>query len=371
MKNHSLKALSLAVATLLMQSQAQAAPSEAQLSGVKLYGDVSIAQDSVTSWGPWTEFEPPAAGAPPLAQLPGTAELYRTLARATPAVSINQDLVGFGGFTNLTLFQGEGGIALDGPHSISLTGKAFGIPTANSLEAQAFQLQTTPLTTGIHPMLDSGRMNLDVNLDGIEYSSADAQNHQANLHLIASDLSSEVVKAKDVQASLYTRYIVKQYMAGDELNPNVVQRGTLEVGVIGYQTSLTDMDSLRAGGFQATYSGQSLNATGVSSNMTLSVDFGNSRWSGDFDHAGGYQAIGTVTGASFSSTQVTAGESTLQNSFVNGNFTGIRAAGAIGVSDITKDGVRDVAAFLAVQQSLGVQQSLPNRQQEASVGKVK
>lgn len=367
MKNHSLKALSLAAATLLLQTQAQAAPTSAELNSVKLYGDVTIAQDSVSGWGPWTEFEPPAAGAPPLAQLPNTSELYRTLAQvATPVTppALAQNLIGFGGFTNLTIFQGEGGIEFEGPHAIGLTGTAFDIPAAGSLEAKALQLQTTPLSTGTHPMLDSGKMAFDAN--GNEYSSIDAQNHQATLHLIESDLSSEVVKAEDVQASFYTRYIITQYMAGDEVNPNVVARGALEVGVIGYQTSFSDMDSLRAGGFVATYAGQSLNAAGATSNMTLSVDFGNSRWSGDFDHAGGYQAMGNINGSAFSSTQVTAGESTLQNSSVIGNFTGVRAAGAIGVSDITKDGVRDVASFLAVQQSLGVQPSLPNPQQAAS-----
>ncbi|MDI1258087.1 hypothetical protein [Aquabacterium sp.] len=366
MKNHSLKALSVAVATLFLQSQAGAA-TDAQLNSVKLYGDVTIAQDSVNGWGPWTEFEPPAAGAPPLAQLPRTSELYRTLPNVAPVADINQNLVGFGGFTNLTIFQGEGGIGeghieFDGPHSISLTGTAFGIPTAGSLDAQALQLQTTSLTTGTHPMSESGRMTLD----GTEYSSADAQNHRTNLQLIESDLSSEVVEAADVQASFYRRYTVTEYIAGDEIDPNVVERGTIEVGVFGYQTSLKDMDSLRAGGFLATYSGQSVSAFGATTNMTLLVDFGNSRWSGDFDHAGGYQAAGNINGASFSSTRVTAGESTLEKSFVNGNFTGVRAAGAIGISDITRDGVHDVASFLAVQQSLGAQQTLPNAQTAAS-----
>jgi hypothetical protein len=364
----ALKALSLAVATLLMQSHALATPSPEELNSVKLYGDVTIAQDSVNNWGPWEQFEAPAA-APGALSLPRTTvDFFRTLPKVTEReAGINQDLVGFGGFTNLTLFKGEGGegggggMESDGPHSVSLTGKAFDIPEVGSLAAQALQLQTTTLSTGTHPMPDSGKMRLN----GTDYSSVDGQGHQANLQLIPSDLSSEVVAAKDVQASFYTRYVITKYMAGDEIDPNVVERGALEIGVIGYQTSLRDMDSLRSGGFQATYTGQSLSAAGGSSNMSMLVDFEKSTVRGHFDQAGGYDFIAPIVGASFNSTRVTDGESTLQNSFVNGRFTGIRAAGAIGVSDITKDGVRDVAAFLAVQQSLS------NRIQEASVGKVK
>lgn len=48
----------------------------AQLQAITLYNDVSIAQDSVSSWGPWVEFEAPAAG--PAGGLPAS------LGSATP-----------------------------------------------------------------------------------------------------------------------------------------------------------------------------------------------------------------------------------------------------------------------------------------------
>ena len=70
-----LSALALASA-LLVQGSALAAPTQAQLQAITLYNDVSIAQDSVSSWGPWVEFEAPAAG--PAGGLPAS------LGSATP-----------------------------------------------------------------------------------------------------------------------------------------------------------------------------------------------------------------------------------------------------------------------------------------------
>ena len=60
----ALRATSLAAALVTGLSAHAATPAEMQT--IKLYGDVTIAQDSVKAWGPWEQFEAPAAGNPPV-----------------------------------------------------------------------------------------------------------------------------------------------------------------------------------------------------------------------------------------------------------------------------------------------------------------
>jgi hypothetical protein len=52
-----------------------------QLKAVKLYGNVSIAEDDIQAWGPWEQIEPPQAGPmSSLRNLAATREVYRPLA---------------------------------------------------------------------------------------------------------------------------------------------------------------------------------------------------------------------------------------------------------------------------------------------------
>ena len=372
MKNHPLKALGLAVATLVLQTQAQAAPTESQLNSVKLYGDVTIAQDSVTSWGPWTEFEPPAAGNPPLAQLPTTADLYRTLPQATtpggtttpPVVTPDPEpepaLVGFAGY--YALFRGgESGqeLTTDGPHPIILTGTEKTASTGGTFLPDALTLQVTPIT-GEYPPPTSIDLILDPERGVYTSSLTPTESGETLLALISN--SEAPVDAQTNQVSFYQ--LVSYIGAPDGgSSPQVVSH----LGVIGYGTPAGDMAALKRGNVTATYAGHSLTNGSAFVPMTMDVNFGTSTWSGTFNNgANSNVSVGDVTktavgfsvqggvinGASFS-TNAGSTFSATDGSVagrVNGSFYGPQAAAAAGAYDVTKNGVRYVDPFLAVKQ---------------------
>jgi hypothetical protein len=332
----TLKALSLAVATLLAHSHAVAAPTPEQLDSVKLYGDVTIAQDSVNNWGPWEQFEAPAAGPVALTLPKFNIDFFRTLPKVKED-GLNQELAGYGSFASMGSNQNvEGG----DPewHPLELTGTAFNLPALGSLSPEGLQLITTTPEGGSYLMPDSGKM---IKL-GESYTSVDAQGRINSLTLIAP----ESIDPAKIQASFYQRQVITDYTSdGDN---SEVREGTFEVGVIGYKTSLSDMSSLRASGFQAYYAGQSLSATSGSNSMNMTVNFGNSTWRGNFEAGGGIAASGSVSGNSFNATSINAGESQAQG-YIKGNFTGPMAAGLMGYLNVTANGTNTQAAFLAAQ----------------------
>jgi len=334
---YALKTLSLAVATLLAHGHAAAAtPSSEELASVKLYGNVTIAQDSVNNWGPWEQFEAPAAGPVALTPPSFSLEFFRTLPKVKED-GLNQELAGFGTFAVIEQNENaEGGFQW---HNIELTGTAFNQPAPGSLSPQGLQLLTTTVDESTHLMPDSGKLVQT----GDTYSGINAQGHLTSLALIPSDVDSE-----KAQASFYQRQIITDYITDTEGNINDVLRGSIEVGVIGYKTATSDMSALRANNFQANYVGQSLSLAAGFQSMSMSVNFGNSTWHGNFDAAGGISASGSVSGNSFNASSINAGESSAQG-YIRGNFTGPMAAGLMGNLDVTANGGRTQASFLAQQ----------------------
>lgn len=336
---YALKTLSLAVATLLAHGHAAAAtPSPEELASVKLYGNVTIAQDSVNNWGPWEQFEAPAAGPEALSLPKFSTELFRPLPKF-----INQELAGYGFFAIMDS-KSENASAW---RPIELTGTAFNLPAVGSLSPLSLQLRTTAPDGGTYLKPDSGKL---VQTGGI-YAGINAQGHLTSLALIPSDVDSE-----KAQASLYQRQIITAYVRDKEGNITGIREGSYEIGVIGYKTSLNDMSALRANNFQANYVGQSLSLAAGFQSMNMSVNFGNSTWHGNFDAAGGISASGSVSGNSFSANNINAGESSAQG-YIKGNFTGPMAAGLMGALDVTANGGRTQAAFLAQQVPQQVQET--------------
>jgi hypothetical protein len=353
----ALKALSLAVATLLMQSHALATPSPEELNSVKLYGDVTIAQDSVNNWGPWEQFEAPAA-APGALSLPRTTvDFFRTLPKAT------ENLIGFGAFTTLTFSAAEGGEGggqqqnTDGPHPLSLTGTALASSTSGSIFPDSVQVKTSPLSTGSYAMPDSGKLTLQ---DGA-YSRAN-DHEQVSLALFPADFND----SEKTKVSFYVKTI-NEYINSPE---NRTQRVTWETGVIGYRTSITDIAALHIQGAKADYVGNSLTNNGFAP-MVMHVDFGgagswNGTWNNGVDSNGavGFSASGSMNGAQFSSTSITTRDEASISGSVKGAFFGPNAAAVGGVADITKNETRYVNPFLAVKQAPLVQQ-VPQVQPDA------
>ncbi|MBC7699273.1 hypothetical protein [Aquabacterium sp.] len=342
MKNHSLKALSLAVATLLLQSQAQAAPSEAQLSGVKLYGDVTIAQDSVTSWGPWTEFEPPAAGAPPLAQLPNTAELYRTLALAAAP-----ELIGFAS-VHTQIRTGEG-LAFAAPYTIGLTGTPTKVSLAGSFLPDSFVLQVTGANAGNYPLPTSIPLTLQ---DGVYVSSLTPTPEGRTTLALVTNPDDPI----DAQASQVSFYQLLSYL-GAEDGPS--RQVLLQTGVIGYATSAADMASLQNGKVKATYTGYALTIEAGFVPLIMHMDFGASTWDATVNNgantngtAGFHVDKGRIDGALLSTTASSTFTSTTPGSIagsMGGSLLGTQAAAVGGNYNVTQNGTQYSGSYAGVQ----------------------
>ena len=94
------------VATLLGSSLAQAAGfNEEDWKKTRSYGNVTVAEDSVDQWGPWSAFVEPAAGGPtinPLAFIGGgNSAPYRTL----PEVISNDNFCGTGNWCGYAIYS--------------------------------------------------------------------------------------------------------------------------------------------------------------------------------------------------------------------------------------------------------------------------
>lgn len=341
MKNHSLKALSLAAATLLLQTQAQAAPTSAELNSVKLYGDVTIAQDSVSGWGPWTEFEPPAAGAPPLAQLPNTSELYRTLAQATAP-----ELIGFASvYTQVR--TGEG-LAFADPYTIGINGTPTKVSLDGSFLPDSFVLQVTEATAGDYPLPTSVPLTLQ---DGVYVSSLTPTPEG----LTTLELLTNPDDPIDAQASQVSFYRLVSYLGSpDGPSPQVL----VQVGVIGYATSAADMANLQSGKVTATYTGYAATFEAGFVPLIMNVDFGASTWSATVNNGGhtngtaGFTTDGGINGSSFSTNASSTFTSTtpgVTTGSMGGSFFGTQAAAVGGAYKVTQDGAQYSASFAGVK----------------------
>jgi len=130
-------------------------------------------------------------------------------------------------------------------------------------------------------------------------------------------------------------------------------------------------DAYNSTGYWASFSmrGYALDNQGSNPPISMSVNFGNSTFTltsnGGVDGSVrtetatngttllkgqvGYTATGTVSGVTFSSSTVTTGDQGAISGKVKGAFFGPSAAAAGGVTDLTKNGARYTAPFLAVQ----------------------
>lgn len=339
-----IKAIALAVAGLVLQTQAMAAPTADQLNSIKLYSDVTIAQDSVTGWGPWTEFEPPAAGNPPLNLPPLTSDLYRSL----PQVAGNEgELLGFGVF--YTVLNSNGNPVSDGQgHALTLTGTDVSPATGGRLLPDVLGLQIDALT-GSYPA-SSTPEQLTRQEDGSYTRVSDLES--TRLVLIDSP------DAPAGSLAPVTFYQLISYISDGNTEGDPTVQGVTHTGVIGRTTSINDIAALRLGNVTATYNGHSLVNQGNLAPMTLTVNFGQSSWSGTWNNgvsangAVGFSAAGILSGAQFSSTpgSITALDSNNISGSVRGAFYGAQAAAAAGIADITKNNVRHVDPFIAFKQ---------------------
>ncbi|MDE2401142.1 MAG: hypothetical protein KGL90_05720 [Burkholderiales bacterium] len=331
-----LSALGLATA-LLAQSHAVAAASQEQLESIKVYDGVSIAQDSTSSWGPWTEFEAPAAGPTAQLNLPKfTPDFYRSIGVLTPsqAPAIVEcaagSLCGFGAFVTGTAEQPSA------VHSFITQGSTTGESSTPAILGETVRLTTSALAGGTNLMPDSGVLTLD----GINTYSRNT----AGVASVALSLqqAGEALDPRETRA-MFANAWMQSYLSGSGNSAQMM------LGAIGVTTTAPDMNALRGSGATATYTGLGIDSQTGKPRVRMNVDFGKSSFSMTFNEGGAvstsptFTGSGTISGSNFTTTALSAGTT----GFARGAFTGSNAAGAIGVADVTQSGTHTVTPFIA------------------------
>lgn len=332
----AVRATSLATAIVACLTSVSAhAANTVQMQNIKLYGEVTIAQDSVQSWGPWEQFEAPAAGNRlPLPTFGSDASnLYRPISpvinpEPNPQPAPETKLTGFGTFVQY--YDGEGTYIRTTPDqalvtaSISGTTNSLGLPTYVSA---VFDPHTALGTTGL-PLDSTGQLNITDR----GYGSPDGR-------ITVSPVTVPDIDPNAIQAWPY----LLQYINGVETVQVEASSSdyfsNAQFGAVGVQTSATDMAALRSGNFTATYAGMGLATKGT---FSMTANFGSATFSArmtDTSTDTSYKLTGGINGATFASTSV---RSSLGGAQVTGGmagaFTGKNAAGLIGNISVSATG---------------------------------
>lgn len=387
MANRAPTLLATALAAACSLSAHAEAPTQADFAKVVLYSNVTIAQDSANSWGIWEELEPPAAGTQaPLPQLAGAVDPYRPLGNVTPTTLITPTtpvtpqpsvplcvsgaMCGFGVITSLTESY-----TLEQPQAVS---------SEAPLERMGFQL----LATITQPNEDANRWQpqaLLVNLQGVrsdvtaptgfvglgplEQERSDMGFVHSYQSFVEGSSSTEARIATDTSdpgvdavGRMLGDIVISRYVSGVDAPGTVNSQRSFVYGVWGITTSVAEMNELRMSNAQATYSGKTFNAAGVSTGgVFMSVNFGSSTFTADFngglnaqnplangtlqttasgttqvDGALSFRASGAISGSLFSANNLQiAGPNNSITGKVEGAFFGSNAAVAAGVVDVT------------------------------------
>jgi C-lobe and N-lobe beta barrels of Tf-binding protein B len=370
-------ALALAVALATAPALQAAQPTDEQLRSIKLYGDTTIAEDSVERWGFWEQFEPPAAGNSPSVAMPaGPANWYRPLASgitpvtppgpvAPPSLNLpceSGGLCGFGMFTQVENFTAvETARPTEQSDGVGRETRAESLPflplsvhpyafAATELEPSGEGTAPYPASVSVAPVAlgtvsvpnaHTGTASMD---DGCctYYGNGGSANMQPeNKWLLL-----------EAQVAWYTGTVRTDT---ESFFPHIIS------GVVGRLTSAADMDALNKGNVTASYSGRLLSdrEMGVYNTVNLAVNFGNRTFTGDINGGAdvanrlalqslpnGQTSVqngmglkidaGVIDGSRFQSTRLSATDGNITAGAVSGGFFGPGAAAAGGVIDVTK-----------------------------------
>ena len=163
---------------------------------------------------------------------------------------------------------------------------------------------------------------------------------------------------------------VGDYISGGDGGESGTWSETYGPYVAGITTPQAYLDTQRLDNMTANYAGNSYN-WGYQTPVNMTVNFGNSTWSGSWNGGAdgsaypttetggnqylygyvGFNASGTISGANIQSTSVSATDGTVHSGSVVGSFFGQTAGSVGGVSDIVKsrtDGTYTEASHTAV-----------------------
>lgn len=362
---------------------AHAAPTQADLERIRLYGDVSIAQDSVGSWGVWEQFEPPAAGPlTPTVALPSRGEIYRPLGSVTttsttpttPEVAVA--LCGSGSLCGFGLFYDSSRSEVAEAASVKRLQPQLVV--APSSQAERFAFVTRPeaviraeddlferaqaqvlamvawepsILRMRNEALNGGSLPTDTGpmyQDGPYYGYEGGQWYLASSRKGADDGSGITQEAEVARMNGVFRYTSGNTDIRQDLN-----------GYWGVTTSATGMSELLRGNVVANYQGRTdgVGTDGLSQTVTMTIDFGQSKViagqfgagvdgtvvrsntpSGTQQLSGqvGFTFTGDVVGSTFRATNLQAADATAIRGAVQGAFFGSNAQVAAGVADVVK-----------------------------------
>lgn len=367
------------VAACAAAGLAHAAPSQEELARVRAYGTVSVAQDSVNSWGVWEQFEPPAAGpATPSVSLQGSSELYRPLASVTVPTTVAAGLCASGALCGLGLATEMKAFFVDlrprvqavleeeGPSSgprqsvFSVSPEVLA-PVAEQAVAGRLTLATAQ-ALGAGDWQPARMLFRPTTLDG----ASDTLLPQVS-DLTAVSRGEFSTSYEGAEGNLYSDPSVFYYqLSTEDAVATAIMNGMLGyvqgpnpsraslIGVWGVTTTTAGMEALQRGSVVVNYEGYSYKGSPVS----LTVDFGQGRVLGgainggaDSGKVNSYVAIdgqryingpvglnvlgGTVVGSNFVINQMSANDGTVSGR-IQGAFFGSKAEVAAGVVDVVK-----------------------------------
>jgi len=363
-----------AALAVLFTAGTQATPTPTQLKAIKVYGDVTLDEDSVSDWGPWTEFEAPAAGAPlGFLGLPSARPEYRPPVIVEPPLEPESVGCAAGGICGFGVFSETATVDFgrEQPKELSdtlpaelpylMTGAVVEGPAGEGVLPQVINLTTQALAGGTVMAPASGDLSLDIDPttfgsfhygDQITYARSLITESGEDTYRIGNWLSNE--QQADAAAAGVSWVMggpsLLSYISGDN-GVTVTQTSQGMYGILGLATSAADL-ALQGG--TATYSGESRN--GIFGSVNLTVNFSNGTWSGTWNGGAdqnvfvasssigpviygqiGFQASGTISGVNLNSTSITANDGTIgAGSIVKGAFFGSNAAAVGGVASIVK-----------------------------------
>lgn len=318
------------VASLIGVSAHAATPAELQQ--IQLYNGVTIAQDSVQSWGPWEQFEAPAAGnrLPMPTFASDASNLYRPIAPVNPPVVPPVSEGSLEGFGTFTQYSGE---SIAGTEQATVIGKYALTPYPGS-EAPAYvRGEFAPhiaLGTTALPLSSTGQLDFA----GSQYSSATGA-------ITANPIEVEGIDSNAIQA---WAFIVNYANGGNENTPQAEAFAGPMLGVVGIRTSDADMAALRSGNFTAIYEGKTL----INNyNFAMSAKFSNASVLATITDTslGGakYSFFGSISGSNVLATNVIVtkggapnndGQGAKVTGALSGFFTGSQAKGFIGNANV-------------------------------------
>lgn len=359
---HPLVAACAAVFASVCATQAHAAPSQADLERTRLYGEVSIAQDSVNSWGVWEQFEPPAAGPnTPVVSLAPRGDLYRPLGTVTtnttpvtptPPVAVplcaSGALCGFGVFAAT---QGE-----RDPSAPYVASDRFAFMTQPVNLTDAARAQAAVL---IRVNWEPGRMQMfNTALNGGSIEADSGQMFNDGAYYGYDNGGSRILytsrKGADDGTGI-TNVVEVARLSG--VYKYVTGETTVSQDIFafwGVTTPAAAMETLNRSNVQVNYQGRNYDG---SQTVSMAIDFGQGKiTSGQFGSgvdgkvvaipttSGGTQLTGQVgftftgdvVGSTFRATNLQAADARSISGSVQGAFFGSNAQAAAGVADVVK-----------------------------------